>query len=496
MEISSGSLFDFEKKYNLPVVFLPGIMGSRLRIFVNGDVVPWEPDSEFTSVARHFNAGRSAKTVRNRLDPVHNAEFPEDWESRPSLAQLREAAPPEQKIPDQVHGSYGGKAVDNTYFSTFSLNVLDHLAGKGWNEVSWDYYGDFLVHLQSQNFLGANCPVYAVGYDWRGTNEKSAQRLNDRIEDIKEEEDAEQVVVITHSMGGLVSRSYIEQYGESDIQAIVHITQPTYGAPILYRRFMAGGDPVLDEGMSIVLRYSREETSKVLSVLDGVLELLPTSDYPHSSWLWWGETLEHEEDFDKSIQNVYDIYREKTGKIGIIPPEYENENNINRKEFERKIRSAVDFQKSISEIFHSKTYWICSVGKPTESYIKVSKMDAFDEIKSLSAEVFNKDMYYPFEDSIPNKYFKEIPRSKFRMDKTGIAVSSFHPNNGDGTVPIESQQGYNAKHEYDDPEGVLEVEGVEHAQACENEHIQKYAVECVQKEIADYAKNKSPKISS
>jgi len=57
--------------------------------------------------------------------------------------------------------------------------------------------------------------VYAVGYNWLESNRKSAERLKDKVEQIilntkMDGFSCEKVILVTHSMGGLVARYYSE----------------------------------------------------------------------------------------------------------------------------------------------------------------------------------------------------------------------------------------------------------------------------------------------
>jgi triacylglycerol esterase/lipase EstA (alpha/beta hydrolase family) len=54
----------------------------------------------------------------------------------------------------------------------------------------------------------------------------------------------EKVILVTHSMGGLVARYYSElldgDFGQKNILGIVHGVMPDRGAPMAYKRMKAG----------------------------------------------------------------------------------------------------------------------------------------------------------------------------------------------------------------------------------------------------------------
>ena len=48
------------------------------------------------------------------------------------------------------------------------------------------------------------------------------------------------MIVLTHSMGGLVGRAYAKEQGGSSLSGIYHNVMPATGAPAFYKRLKAG----------------------------------------------------------------------------------------------------------------------------------------------------------------------------------------------------------------------------------------------------------------
>ncbi len=162
---------------------------------------------------------------------------------------------------------------------------------------------DYLVNSQpAQTCLaghystGVNT-VWACGYNWMQSNEQSAQRLKDRIDEVLAWYQKTgyfvpegHVIIVTHSMGGLVARRCSQLPGmEKTILGIVHGVQPVLGAPVVYRRFRAGTESdgffdIVGKLVAIVLGWDAADTTCVLAHSPGALELLPTKDYPEG-WL-------------------------------------------------------------------------------------------------------------------------------------------------------------------------------------------------------------------
>ena len=139
-------------------------------------------------------------------------------------------------------------------------------------------------------------PVYAMGYNWLRCNSEAAERLAKRIDAWIAEWKArpgyqcDQVILISHSMGGLVCRAYAKQHPDK-VLGVIHGVQPAVGAPLAYRRMACGtetgdanGDNVSAKGFATIAGKTPAETIPVMGVSPGPLELLPCHLHP-SGWL-------------------------------------------------------------------------------------------------------------------------------------------------------------------------------------------------------------------
>ena len=245
----------------LPLVFVPGIMGSVLRRSgTNGegndaDGLPnmrWNPSSYWYMLTRFLGAGG----VYRRKMLVGPEEF------------------------------------DGNFLEVHNTDPY----GNGYQGVASYFYHGFLRYLENQDNWGSynkvfDFPVFAVGYNWTDTNTNSGQALVDRIKKIKEEAarvtgKCDKVIVITHSMGGLVARK-ASQINSSDILGVIHGVQPAFGAPAAYWRVKAGFEGF---GLtSFVMGSSGRTVTPVLGNLPGGLELLPSKLYfdnnSNKAWL-------------------------------------------------------------------------------------------------------------------------------------------------------------------------------------------------------------------
>ncbi len=114
-------------------------------------------------------------------------------------------------------------------------------------------YDPLLTTLAKMGYVRGQT-LYAVGYDWRNSNRVSADLLDEKIEEqlgrvaeLPYVNHDGKVDLVVHSMGGLVSRAYIQGYGvddengdapisyDGDVRKVVFIASPHRGFPIDYR---------------------------------------------------------------------------------------------------------------------------------------------------------------------------------------------------------------------------------------------------------------------
>jgi hypothetical protein len=339
----------FVPKRVLPIVFLPGIMGSNLRIsdaerqraLKKKDNIAWRPDIIDASNAHEL----STLKPRQRqllLDP------------NTTTVDIYDPMGPTDVSGDGRHGNvklsddYTSPMLAGALMSAEHGKTSDQKAReRGWGEVYFKSYGSLLQHLErrlSRMFVeggkrvapewldivgvdpgewmpdaslpqtplsaeelkafasGCWFPVYAFGYNWLLSNGISAKALAGRITVMMNKlnqagYDCRQVIVVTHSMGGLVGRALIHpDYGNlgDKVLGIVHGVMPAIGAGAAYKRIRAGFE---DPGFSLTDSEQREasvgakiagnygdEVTAVLANAPGGLELLPNQAYGNG-WL-------------------------------------------------------------------------------------------------------------------------------------------------------------------------------------------------------------------
>lgn len=222
-------------------------------------------------------------------------------------------------------------------------------------------------------------PVHAVGYNWIQSNTDSAQHLLRKIEEFtarfrKMGYECEKVILVTHSMGGLVARAaaHPELAGaEADkakrILGVIHGVMPTHGAGTAYRRCHAGFEGAsIGEGFNAAARIlgkNGPEVTAIFSGSPGALQLLPNKLYG-TGWLkiedQYGEVVKRLPDADPYTE----IYEKKDVWWRLMNPEWIDPNpslnEIKRADawalYRRNLKKASSFHNKLGATHHPHTF--------------------------------------------------------------------------------------------------------------------------------------------
>ena len=124
----------------------------------------------------------------------------------------------------------------------------------------------------TSNGYAEDTNMFVFPYDWRYGNSKTADELKDKIDEVLNQTGASKVDIIAHSMGGLVTKKYIEKYGENKVDQIIFMGTPHYGA--------AKSLKVLLFGDNLGIPVISTERIRVLSRnFPSMYELLPFRKY-------------------------------------------------------------------------------------------------------------------------------------------------------------------------------------------------------------------------
>ncbi len=352
---TTRGLFTLPPSKVIPVIVVPGIMGSNLRAATSpakraSQVLdPGEPAwrapngmLEGLKTARRwkkYDAGTRQLLLDGRtLETDNRGEIQLPLEARNygmTEAEVR------QRWWGEVHWDSYGNLLYGLHVGlnhTFEMDQLDNVRVicRHWKEVmecdpaKWGVRGvNRITEEELEKHAGYYYPVYACGYNWLASCGDSAKWLRQRIERIiafwtERKRECRQVILVTHSMGGLVARACAKEIPDL-ILGVIHGAMPSLGAPVCYRRIACGTekwspsngkiDNVKAEHIAEILGEMPKDTMAVMASSPGALQLLPNHLYPQP-WLHISLVSRiNNKDVPRDVVhlpvgNPYDMYRD------------------------------------------------------------------------------------------------------------------------------------------------------------------------------------------
>jgi len=480
----------------IPIIFVPGIMGSRLKQSTGESV--WDPDRAIMCMLIKYGGWWNTPAQRKRM--LIGNSF------KPEFLMVNEN--------DRRHNKRFWRSYDPWRDK------------RGWGGVFWGSYGGFLDKLQNYRWevpvrsrgeerlkeLAGHCfefPVHAFGYNWTDTNHNSGSKLAKKITAIKDEYKSKgrlckYVILVTHSMGGLVARSACKLYGaEKNVLGIVHGVQPAMGAAAAYWRMKAGFERT-GFGSTIsawVLGTNGEEVTCILGNAPGGLELLPNKLYRNNTResAWLQVPLRGGKILALPVSDPYEeIYRVRDKYWRLINPAWlsprdkksppvnpYNNNKYAWDKYNNCIKKAKKFHDDLKDYCREKTYQFYASGLNTVDGVSFSrdKVTATTVVKSVSD--------YSYETTVPShdqtsrgecvmyvdEREMEIPAPLTEYHTTyGLSMSRIgdYKGGGDGTVPDSSGSSLGDK-----ALAIRKIAGEKHSDVYGNKEVQEFTITAI-----------------
>jgi hypothetical protein len=422
----------------IPVIFLPGVMGSNLRMskkrqdeLKRDDNRAWRPDDLMTVVGKMDVVGGNGMgnwfknaTPRQRqlvFDPSETeVEYYHYTESNdrfdPEGKETLEADLRHRNVPDSLGAipPLLGRPVPFRGKET----PAQIARWRGWSEVLFDgAYGEMLGTAEHylNNMLSdyskretvnpiwnAVCvapsefgattgaailesdlkkisacwyPVHAMGYNFLQSNGDSAVVIATRIRGLvkgyqKRGFKCDEVIIVTHSMGGLVARALLHaDYGNLlndktvKVLGMYHNVMPTMGAGSAYKRMRFGFQEKAGALATIeakILGINGKHATAILANTPAPLELLPGAGYG-KDWLkvtdesgktLWSWPRNNETALDSIYIKPDDAWWRLVNPKWVNPANVTEKNGGGLKKVNSRLKAAVAFLQSIEHTFH------------------------------------------------------------------------------------------------------------------------------------------------
>jgi hypothetical protein len=387
----------------IPIIFVPGIMGTRLHFTTTGNY--WDPDHKVTRMSHWLTTG-----------------------------------------PEKVRREFA-LSTPATVMAEGKGYTEEQLA-RGWAGVAKEFYKPLLEHLAKKDYGAYDTPVYAIGYDWRQNNNDSGDAIMKRIAEILEIEQAERYILLSHSMGGLATRAGLKRNAEVAGKAlgVCHIAQPVTGAAVAARRMFTGatygGDGV---AMMALLGNNRQKFATIASALPGAISLLPTQDFTNTGGGdWYTYRTFEEPDINRAWQgSAWTHYAKPQSPPGLLAPADSRHtiDPVPRREMGRRIDEARSFHLGLGLYKHEHTWTFYGDGNTTDTSLDFSLPPVHAEFSLLSTALHALN---PFSDDLQYKAKRadgsEVTVPGSRVDPSDRGCVLKQTNRSDGTVPVASAQ--------------------------------------------------------
>jgi pimeloyl-ACP methyl ester carboxylesterase len=384
----------------IPVIFIPGIMGTNLRVrrdvpLPDGlDVRPGEPawrppNGTYDGWKESRKWSKRDPAQRQKILDAQLLEVDDTGELDYSNARLHPSVMRERGWGEIHAGSYGGLLVElqQSLDKTFWVNPQGQREVRSyWKKVMQCEPARWgartiapITEAELEKYAAYQYPVYAFGYNWLQSCATSAERLRRRIDAIKKfwkdrKHECEQVILITHSMGGLVARACAKMKSEAgaeadDIGGIIHAVMPALGAPVAYRRIACGtegknftnglADNIRSSAFAEIAGDTPEDTTPVMALAPGVLQLLPNQLYPQPWIVIKAVRIVNKQEQVRDLLklptgNPYDFYRDLDSWYRMINPQLADPAG-KYKQHDDGVTKAIIKAINAAETFHTRT---------------------------------------------------------------------------------------------------------------------------------------------
>lgn len=121
------------------------------------------------------------------------------------------------------------------FFNNTHVIVGDVLRGTAYN-----FYGGMIDFLKENGYQEKK-NLFLFPYDWRMDNANHIPDLDKLVNQARVQSGSEKVILLAHSMGGLIGRAYVQQHPDK-VDSLITMGTPWWGAPKVFYGLLNGYD--------------------------------------------------------------------------------------------------------------------------------------------------------------------------------------------------------------------------------------------------------------
>ena len=480
----------------IPIMFLPGIMGTRLRNSETKKTI-WDPDDSFYMI----ELSKKEISEKQKLLGISNT-------------------PDAEPITDP-----------NKILGIFPKPYAAERRERGYASVASGFYEKFLKTLETKLNnpevpQGAQdteiiYPVYVCPYDWRkDITDIAGKEVKDVYDTIKKDQGTDEIIIITHSMGGLVARDFLRQNEQAakKIRGVIHGVQPAAGAVQFYAYFKCGARHfrpwwhIPKVVLGNILGATKKDFAALCCDIPGAIELAPTDKLGEYQWLDWDAELEQKYGIEVQKDKIFSCYEDKSGILGLTAPDFDK---TVKKLITGNIKKAKSFHENLKSECHKRTYALSSAQVQTVQSVRIvqnkitadfvinfydsnSKADRHLKAKGLTCD--QKKLLYGLKTRIARELsdarkskgqdgyeeavkaveerLKERCKEFWNFQDPRVQIEVTQTEDGDGTVPLKSQQAL-------DTVGSITYAQKEHSKFYTDDQVIDHVIEYIKKLSAE-----------
>ena len=146
----------------------------------------------------------------------------------------------------------------------------------------WDYGGDFITYLKS--ICDGETTYIECPYDWRQEMRTMAKQVVQKLDEVVSRHEDARIVIVSHSMGGLVARYALENYPHilKRVTDVFLLGTPNFGSVKAFESLIngwdGGGTALTDILFRVAFKAGYDDLRTLLQDMPSVYSLLPWPD--------------------------------------------------------------------------------------------------------------------------------------------------------------------------------------------------------------------------